>query len=374
MIYIHIPYCKTKCVYCSFYSIAGQKNTLEYTDALCSELKTRKNYLPSTKIRTIYFGGGTPSVLEISSLKKIIQTLKDNYDLQNIEEITFEANPEHLTAEYLKELKSLNFINRLSIGVQTFDDKILKLINRRHTSKQALEAVRIAQAEGFNNISLDLIYGIPTQGNKEWNKNLDTISELAIQHLSCYALTVEPDTMLEKMITKNIIPPVSEDYTIEQYSLLEEWAEKNGFIHYEISNFAKGEEYRGLHNSRYWNNTPYLGCGASAHSFDGENRGWNPANINTYIQEIQSGKLPFETEILTPKDRYNDYIMTTLRTKEGINSSFLESNFATLWDVAKKKIKHFEDRNLIEKTSEGYKLTKKGILMCDFITVELFAD
>ena len=176
------------------------------------------------------------------------------------------------------------------------------------------------------------------------------------------------------MITKNIIPPVSEDYTIEQYSLLEEWAEKNGFIHYEISNFAKGEEYRGLHNSRYWNNTPYLGCGASAHSFDGENRGWNPANINTYIQEIQSGKLPFETEILTPKDRYNDYIMTTLRTKEGINSSFLESNFATLWDVAKKKIKHFENRSLIEKTSEGYKLTKKGILMCDFITVELFAD
>jgi oxygen-independent coproporphyrinogen-3 oxidase len=374
MIYIHIPYCKTKCVYCSFYSIAGQKNTLKYTDALCSELKTRKNYLPSTEIRTIYFGGGTPSVLEISSLKKIIQTLRDNYDLQNIEEITFEANPEHLTAEYLKELKSLNFINRLSIGVQTFDDKILKLINRRHTSKQALEAVRIAQAEGFNNISLDLIYGIPTQGNKEWNKNLDTISELAIQHLSCYALTVEPDTMLEKMITKNIIPPVSEDYTIEQYSLLEEWAEKNGFIHYEISNFTKGEEYRGLHNSRYWNNTPYLGCGASAHSFDGENRGWNPANINTYIQEIQSGKLPFETEILTPKDRYNDYIMTTLRTKEGINSSFLESNFATLWDVAKKKIKHFENRSLIEKTSEGYKLTKKGILMCDFITVELFAD
>ena len=374
MIYIHIPYCKTKCVYCSFYSIAGQKNTLKYTDALCSELKTRKNYLPSTEIRTIYFGGGTPSVLEISTLKKIIQTLKDNYDLQNIEEITFEANPEHLTAEYLKELKSLNFINRLSIGVQTFDDKILKLINRRHTSKQALEAVRIAQAEGFNNISLDLIYGIPTQGNKEWNKNLDTISELAIQHLSCYALTVEPDTMLEKMITKNIIPPVSEDYTIEQYSLLEEWAEKNGFIHYEISNFAKGEEYRGLHNSRYWNNTPYLGCGASAHSFDGENRGWNPANINTYIQEIESGKLPFETEILTPKDRYNDYIMTTLRTKEGINSSFLESNFATLWDVAKKKIKHFENRSLIEKTSEGYKLTKKGILMCDFITVELFAD
>ena len=257
MIYIHIPFCKQRCVYCGFYSTAANSVSESYIDAVCTELKLRSDYLTNKEIQTIYLGGGTPSLLTIEQLTRIQNTLTELFDLSKLKEVTLECNPEQLTEQHLNNLKNTNFINRLSIGVQSFDNDDLKLLNRRHSCTDAINATKNAQKAGFDNISLDLIYGIPGLTNSQWIENLNIIASLNIQHLSCYALTVEDNTMLKTLITKDKIPPSDEDQTLQHYESLIDWCHKNNFTQYEISNFSR-PGYHSRHNLNYWKRGEYL--------------------------------------------------------------------------------------------------------------------
>lgn len=370
MIYIHIPFCKQRCIYCAFYSVATVSDKQKYVDALCKELECRTNYLPDRKITTIYIGGGTPSILSIEQLSKICHTIQSNYDIANVEEFTIEANPEQLTMDYLQALKQLGFVDRISIGVQTFDDDKLKILNRRHSSAMAVEAIKNAQKLGFNNISIDLIYGIPGMTLQQWQKNLDIVAGLNVQHLSCYALTVEQGTMLDTLIQKAKIPQVDDDETIKHYNALQRWIENNGFIQYEISNYCK-QGFEAKHNSRYWDCTPYLGVGAAAHSFDGFSRQWNIDNVVAYIEGINNANPIYSAERLSQKDMYNEYIMTALRTAKGLDNDVL-AKYRQYWSEAEKLLEKYIYNGMVLKTERGYKLSKQGFLFADAIAADLF--
>lgn len=370
MIYIHIPFCKQRCIYCAFYSVATVSDKQKYVDALCKELECRTNYLPDRKITTIYIGGGTPSILSIEQLSKICHTIQSNYDIANVEEFTIEANPEQLTMDYLQALKQLGFVDRISIGVQTFDDDKLKILNRRHSSAMAVEAIKNAQKLGFNNISIDLIYGIPGMTLQQWQKNLDIVAGLNVQHLSCYALTVEQGTMLDTLIQKAKIPQVDDDETIKHYNALQRWIENNGFIQYEISNYCK-QGFEAKHNSRYWDCTPYLGVGAAAHSFDGSSRQWNIDNVVAYIEGINNANPIYSAERLSQKDMYNEYIMTALRTAKGLDNDVL-AKYRQYWSEAEKLLEKYIYNGMVLKTERGYKLSKQGFLFADAIAADLF--
>ncbi len=322
-IYIHIPYCSQKCIYCNFYSIATKKSKDNYIEALIKEIEKRNNYL-STPIKTIYFGGGTPTCLNKEQLEEIIIALRQNFDLSNLEEATIEANPEDARAELLEHLLKIGF-NRISYGIQSFNDEDLRLLNRRHNSKTAINAIELSRKVGFSNISFDLMFNLPNMTLEKWEKNLEKAIELNPEHLSCYSLTLEEGTMLDKLVKKKIISLISENNSVIQFNKTKSYLEQAGFEHYEISNYCK-PGFKSKHNSAYWKAEEYLGLGAAAHSFNISSRSWNPENIEEYISNINNNIPPF-TEILSEEDKYNEYIMLSLRTKEGIDEKYIENNF-----------------------------------------------
>ena len=315
-IYIHIPFCKQRCRYCSFFSSTNEGKKLEYVDALCQELRVRNSYIDSKNVESVYIGGGTPSTLQHGDFEKIFDTLERCYHVKNGAEITLEANPDDLTREYLAMLRNFPF-NRLSMGVQSFDDSLLNLLGRRHDANRAVEAFVNARAAGFANISIDLMFALPGSSHESWSNDLETAVKLSPEHISAYNLTYEEGTSLYRAMEDGTVIPLDEDGNLEQFSLLIERLGKAGYRHYEISNFAKpGCESR--HNSSYWNDTPYIGLGAGAHSYNGQQRQWNISDLDTYIQQANTHQLQPQIEQLTDEQRHIERIMLGLRTRHGV--------------------------------------------------------
>lgn len=322
-IYIHIPFCKQACHYCDFHFSTSLKYKDQLLHSLCKELVLRKKEIPQT-IETIYFGGGTPSLLTSEEIQLLIKTIEENYQVSNTPEITLEANPDDLSKTKLKELAKTK-INRLSIGVQSFFEEDLQLMNRAHNQKEALDCIKEAQ-DFFDNITIDLIYGIPGMNLKRWQKNLEIAMQLKVPHISTYALTVEPKTALKKMIENQKIASLDDALAKKQYALMVDFLEAKDFVNYEFSNFGK-EDYFSKNNTAYWQGKSYLGIGPSAHSFNGKQRSWNVSNNIKYIKNISENILPSECETLTVTDRYNEYIMTGLRTMWGVSLQKIEEDF-----------------------------------------------
>lgn len=370
-IYIHIPFCKTKCTYCDFYSSTDFARQDDLLRAMLQEIEERKSYL-NEKISTIYFGGGTPSVLEVADIHSILQAILSNFDVDKNAEITLEANPDDLTLKYLKELREIG-INRLSIGIQSFDDKQLIAINRRHSAETALHSVKLAQKIGFDNISIDLIFGLPEQSLQSWKQQIDKAMTLDVQHISAYGLIYEENTPLWKQMKAGKITPTDDELSVAMYNYLVKTCTKNGFEQYEISNFSKSG-FRSKHNSSYWEQTPYMGIGPSAHSYNVHSRQWNIASVEKYCQNIISGKNYFEKEILTEKDKYNDLVMVSLRTIEGINLDKIRNQFGEKKHdyCIKSAAKYIESRKL-HINNNTLRLTSEGILISDKIIVDLMS-
>ena len=337
--------------------------------ALLREMEIQRNYLEGEPIESIYFGGGTPSLLPAEDIRALILCLRDLFTIEPDAEFTLEANPDDITEEKLNAWKASG-INRLSIGIQSFFDEDLRWMNRAHTAGEAMVNLQLA-IKHFNNITIDLIYGTPQLTNEKWKKNVDTAIALGIPHLSCYALTVEPKTPLDKMIRQFKREDVNPDKQSEQFLLLMQWMEEAGYEHYEISNFARPGR-RSRHNSSYWQGKKYLGLGPSAHSFNGKERQWNVSNNNIYITSLEKGQLPFEKEVLTPTQQLNEYIMTSLRTMEGLNLVTLRSVFGIREDEMLGKTKPFSAGGLLKQADHSLVLTKEGKLLADGIAAALF--
>lgn len=369
-IYIHIPFCKQACLYCNFHFSTTHKLMPQMLAAIGKEAEWRKDYL-NEKVETIYFGGGTPSLLAIHDLRLIIEKLKDLFIVDDDAEITLEANPDDITEEKLIDWKHIG-INRLSIGIQSFNDVDLQWMNRAHNAQHAIHCLQLA-TKYFNNITIDLIYGSPTLTDEQWKKNVELAVSFNIPHISCYALTVEPKTALDKLIVQQKKENVDADKQAKHFELLVQWMKEAGYEHYEISNFAK-QNYRSRHNSSYWKGLPYLGLGPSAHSFNGTSRQWNIANNALYIQSIEKGELNFEKEELTASQQLNEYIMTSLRTMEGIN--FNDERWLITDDETKNKIissaKKWETQGNIILKENFLRLTDKGKFLADGIAADLF--
>jgi oxygen-independent coproporphyrinogen-3 oxidase len=371
-VYIHIPFCTKACHYCDFYFSTSLNNKESVVSAIHKEIGLRKDYLQDKNISTIYFGGGTPSLLNYDELAALLDDIRKHFKVASAE-ITLEANPDDLNKEKLQELKRAG-INRLSIGIQSFYDEDLVLMNRSHNSGQAVSAVKDAQDAGFSNISVDLIYGLPNLTMERWQKNMQQAFDLQVPHLSAYSLTVETRTALHDFVKKGKVKLPAEAMVIEQFMALMEAAQKNGFVHYEISNFAKpGMESK--HNSSYWKNEHYLGLGPSAHSFDGVSRQWNIANNGAYVNKIGCGESWFEREELSVADRYNEYIMTRLRTIWGIDLAFVKANFGEdKLSAFEKQLQPFITSGDLQRGKENVFLTPKGKLLADKIASELFIE
>lgn len=369
-IYIHIPFCKQRCRYCAFYSSTLYNIKEEYVKALCRELQERRHYIGNETVETIYFGGGTPSTLTIGQLRTICDTVYSTYPVGSNPEVTIECNPDDMTPGFLGQLRGLPF-NRISMGVQSFNDEQLKRLGRRHTAEGARNAVRNARAAGYENISIDLMFALPGSTAEEWLNDLKSAIELKPDHLSAYNLMYEEGTPLHRDLCSGKITELSEEENVEQFGMLIEAMKDAGYRHYEISNFAlPGKESR--HNSSYWNDTLYIGCGAAAHSYNGTSREWNIADTKAYIEGMDSGKRNFEVEHLTEEERYNDTILTRLRTADGIPLRWIKEKFnerlnAYLLRAAEKEIAL---GNL--KEEKGHlSLTEKGIFISDAIIREL---
>lgn len=337
-------------------------------DSLLKETELQKDYLGNELVETIYFGGGTPSILQISDLRWQIEKIREAFNISKNAEITLEANPDDINEEKLAGWKEIG-INRLSIGIQSFFEEDLLWMNRAHNAQQAIESLRSAIKQ-FDNITIDLIYGHPLLSNEKWKQNAEKVIALNIPHISCYALTVEPKTPLSKMIKEKKKEDIQQEKQAEQFLLLMQWLEDAGYEHYEISNFAK-PGFRSRHNSSYWQGKKYLGLGPSAHSFDGKSRQWNISNNNVYIESLAENKIPFEKETLTPSQKTNEYIMTALRTKEGLDLDKLPGSVSHKLRTASKKF--IESGKLILKENKLI-LTKEGKLFADGIAAELFVE
>ena len=324
-IYIHVPFCHCKCIYCGFYSVANTQEKNSYLDALLKEMQLKKDYLQETPIRTLYFGGGTPSLLSTDEIERILKQLKTCFELDAIEEITLEANPEQLSSEYCQKLWNLG-INRLSIGIQSFQDHVLRFMGRKHTAEEAMSAVQNAMEAGFQNISIDLIYGVSERTDEQWEADMETAFSLPIQHLSCYALTPEENSILYKQIQNQRHAPVDEEQATRQYQMLINAAHRTDLEHYEISNFAK-PGFESKHNSSYWNHTPYLGLGPAAHSFNGNSRQWNPSNLHQYIKNISENVGHEDMEELSDTDLFNETILLSLRTSKGLDLRLVSAKY-----------------------------------------------
>ena len=369
-IYIHIPFCKKRCTYCDFYTEVAPKYIPRLVEAICKEIEIRADYLPSNQIDTIYFGGGTPSVLKPEQFSAIFKAIYSTYSVSDDAEITFEANPDDLTTPFFESIQSLPF-NRISIGIQSFDDEDLKRINRRHNGNQALEAVQNAQRAGFSNISIDLIYGLPYQTIEKWEKQLDTAIRLNVQHISSYGLTYEEGTKLWEQREKAEIIPVDDDTMNEMYLLLVKKLKQNGFDAYEISNFAQ-DGYRSRHNSSYWKQQPYLGLGPSAHSYNITGRQWNVSSIPGYMYAVENHGNFYETEILTTNEQFNDYVMVSLRTAEGIDLEYIEKVFGSEFVTeCLENSRQYVDSLHLNLSNNRLSLTTSGVLISNQILTEL---
>ncbi|WP_264548840.1 radical SAM family heme chaperone HemW [Flavobacterium sp. N2820] len=369
-IYIHIPFCKQACHYCDFHFSTSLKKKDEMVLALAKEIEMRKSEFQEEIVETIYFGGGTPSILEISDLKFLIDAVYRNFKVVENPEITVEANPDDLTENRIIEL-SKNKVNRLSIGIQSFFEDDLKLMNRAHNVEEAKSCLKIA-TQYFDNISIDLIYGIPEMSNEKWLQNIETALSFKVPHISSYALTVEPKTALHSFIQKGIIPQPDDEVAQEHFQILVDKLSENEFIHYELSNFGK-ENYFSKNNSSYWLGKKYIGIGPSAHSYDGKNRGWNVSNNSLYIKSIQENKLPIEIETLTKTDRYNEYVMTGLRTIWGVSLNKIEQEFGeTYLHYLNQQAAKFIEDHLLFVDDHILRTTKKGKFLSDGIASDLF--
>nr|WP_317048434.1 radical SAM family heme chaperone HemW [Confluentibacter sediminis] len=365
-----MPFCKQACFYCDFYFSTSLKKKEELVDALIKELELRKAELQGRFIETIYFGGGTPSLLKNYELQAVLDAIYKNYKVIKTPEITLEANPDDLSEDVIIQL-SKSKINRLSIGIQSFFAEDLKSMNRAHNADEAKNCLKEA-TKYFDNITIDLIYGIPNMSLDKWNENLEMAFSFGVNHISSYALTVETNTALDSFIKKGNYPPIDEDLTLQHFNHLIKKTAEQGFVHYEISNFGK-PDYFSKHNTSYWHGKPYLGIGPSAHSFNGNERSWNVRNNSIYINSMSYGVLPKETEILSTENKYNEYIMTGLRTIWGISFDKIESDFGKDYlKHLKKSSQKFIDEGLLIMEEDVLKVTQKGKFLVDGIASELF--
>ena len=369
-IYIHIPFCKQTCHYCDFHFSTSLKKKEEMVMALVKEIQMRKMELEKEQIETIYFGGGTPSILSLKEIQVLIDAVYENFNVTESPEITLEANPDDLDDDTIIQLAN-SPVNRLSIGIQSFFEEDLKLMNRAHNAMEAKRCLQTA-TQYFDNISLDLIYGMPNMSNEKWLQNVQTALSFGVPHISSYALTVEPKTALKKLIEKKVVEAPKDEVAQEHFLVLIEELEKNGFIHYELSNFGK-PDYFSKNNTAYWLGKKYIGIGPSAHSYNGKERSWNIANNTLYLKAIQENNLPNEIEVLTKTDRYNEYIMTGLRTIWGVSLKRVELEFGEryllyLLEQSKKYI-HSEHLQI---EADVLTTTKKGKFLSDGIASDLF--
>ena len=371
-LYIHIPFCKSRCIYCGFYSTTAEQMKQAYVDAVCREMELRDAiYEKEGKdvgktIATVYLGGGTPSQLSPTQLQQLFDAIARHYDVNDDAEITIECNPDDVTEAFAELLQSLP-VNRVSMGAQTFDDDRLQFIHRRHTSEQVTTAIQRLREKGIHNISIDLMYGFPEETLEEWEHDIQQALALNVEHISAYALTYEEGTPLYRLLEEGKVKEIDEERSLAMYDRLIDRLQEAGYEHYEISNFAR-KGWRSRHNSSYWQLVPYIGIGAAAHSYDGRRRQWNIADINSYINHIQQGIVPAEGELLDKDSRYNDHVMLALRTCEGLDLSTLDSDERSYCEETAKK---FVLDGLLVKTDNHLRLSRKGLFVSDMIMSEL---
>ena len=369
-IYIHIPFCKQACHYCDFHFSTSMKKKEEMLLALAKEIELRKDEFQNEEVETIYFGGGTPSVLSIDDIRFLIHSVYRNYNVIENPEITLEANPDDLEEETILQFAN-SPINRLSIGIQSFFEDDLQLMNRAHNSEEAIKCLAFA-TQHFDNISIDLIYGMPNMSNEKWLQNIETALSFNIPHISSYALTVEPKTALHKMIKSGSIPNLDDDLAQQHFHILIDKLQENGFVHYELSNFGK-PDYFSKNNTAYWLGKKYIGIGPSAHSFNGKSRSWNVSNNSLYLKTIAENKVPSEIEILSKTDQYNEYIMTGLRTIWGVSLERIETEFGSSYlEYLHQQAEKYISDNLLTVENNILKTTKKGKFLSDGIASDLF--
>jgi oxygen-independent coproporphyrinogen III oxidase len=370
-IYIHIPFCKQACHYCDFHFSTQTSRIQEMVDMICLEAELRKDYLlKGEPIKTVYFGGGTPSLLSADQLGQILDKISLHFSL-DVKELTLEANPDDLDHFKLKNWKALGF-DRLSIGIQTFDEKILKFYNRAHRADESLKAIGLAKQAGLQKLSIDLIYGFPAPNHELWKKDLEIALNQDPGHISSYCLTVEPKTALGKWANSGQFHPGSEDFAAEQFEILQEAMDKSNYLQYEISNFGREGAFA-VHNTNYWRGVPYLGLGPSAHSFDGRNRGANISNNNLYIKQLKNGISTFKEDSLSPFDLANEYLLTSLRTMWGTDLSLLKKQYGfDLLSEKKEMVDQLEKEGLMKIEQQSLILTRKGKLLADGIAGSLF--
>ena len=365
-IYIHIPFCKKRCIYCDFYSTTNNQLADSYIDCLCNELSLRIHEIEAENVTTIYIGGGTPSQLSNVQLTRLVNYVKTVIDFNKITEFTIEVNPDDINTEYMQLCRSLG-INRVSMGIQSFIDTELEIINRRHNSQQALDAVNIIKSCGFSNISIDLIYGLPLQTLDSWKESVKTAISLDVPHISSYNLSYEEGTVLYQKRENGEINECNEDDCIKMYEILVSELKNAGYVHYEISNFAKPNCYS-QHNTNYWNLTPYLGIGASAHSFDGKTRRYNPASIHEYMTTLKYNNVAYEEETETSWEKYNEYVMINLRTMWGVNLGKLKNAFGdVLYNYLIKNSRKFITNDMMKIENDNLIVTEKGVMLSDLI-------
>lgn len=372
-LYLHIPFCKQACYYCDFHfsTSLGDKELL--VDALCRELQLQRKYLRDASLETVYFGGGTPSLLTEAELAKILDTIHKNFLVRDHAEITLEANPDDLSRDKLKILKATG-INRLSIGIQSFDDHVLQKLNRSHSSAQASECVDLARTVGFDNISIDLIYAIPSQNQVLWEKNIDKAISISPEHISAYTLTIEEKTVFGNWLKSGRLKVESDEAAASQMEILIERLGEAGYEQYEISNFCR-TGFHSRHNSNYWKQQEYLGVGPSAHSYNKESRQYNIRNNSLYIRAIEKGQVPFEKETLSRTNQINEYLLTTLRTSWGCDLDYLSQYFDfDLPNSRKKELDQFQALQLLERRGQIILLTQKGKLLADKIAADFFVE
>jgi oxygen-independent coproporphyrinogen-3 oxidase len=370
-IYLHIPFCKQACNYCDFHFSTSLKMKASFVDALLTEIELRKSVFDQQTINSIYFGGGTPSLLSEEDLTRIFETLFTSFRVSPLAEITLEANPDDLSPDKIKVLKNTP-INRLSIGIQSFRDEDLRFMKRAHNAKEALSSIKSCKQAGFTNLTIDLIYGTPGMDTSAWLENLNIAFDLDIPHISSYALTVEPNTELHHQILHQKVSNVDENQSAAQFELLTSQMKRNGYEQYEISNFCKPGAYS-KHNSSYWKKDMYLGLGPSAHSFYDNKRLWNVSNNTKYVKSLAQNLLPLQEEVLSLEDRYNEYVMTSLRTKWGCSIAEIETNFSSeLAAYFRNEIELYVSTQNVLVKNEVYYLSEKGKLLADKIASDLF--
>ncbi|MDR3267615.1 MAG: radical SAM family heme chaperone HemW [Tannerella sp.] len=369
-LYIHVPFCAGRCTYCDFFSQTETKYKAPFVQAIVRELEMRKEYLNDEPIETIYFGGGTPSQLQLSDFECIFESIERFYGLSACREITLEANPDDLSPEYLSTLQSLPF-NRISLGVQSFRDEDLRMLNRRHNGRQAVDAIHLCRDKGYTNLSLDLIYGLPGQTPEMWEENLDTALRLDMPHLSAYHLSYEEGTVIHRQLENGMIRPVDEETSVHLFHTLINRLTAAGYLHYELSNFGKPDCFS-RHNTAYWTGRKYIGLGPAAHSYDHVSRQWNIASLPEYIRGIIRGTPAIEKEILDLRSQYNDYVMTRLRTMWGIRLSTLRETFGQELSAYFLRQAQPHLRNgMLQKTDETIRFTSSGLFVSDGILSDL---